>query len=36
MFPNELDEAKVLYYTSQDNYGAIKYRRVYESCYLVL
>ena len=25
MFPNELDGAKVLYYTSQDNYGAIKY-----------
>lgn len=25
MFPNELDGARVLYYTSQDNYGTIKY-----------
>ena len=25
MFPNELDGAKVLYYTPQDNYGALKY-----------
>lgn len=25
MFPTELDNAKVLYYTPQDDYGAIKY-----------
>ena len=25
MFPKALDGAKVLYYTSQDNYGTIKY-----------
>ena len=25
MFPTEIDGAKVLYYTPQDNYGAIKY-----------
>lgn len=25
MFPIELDNAKVLYYTPQDNYGAIRY-----------
>lgn len=25
MFPIELDGARVLYYTSQDNYGAIRY-----------
>jgi hypothetical protein len=25
MFPKELDNAKVLYYTPQDHYGAIRY-----------
>ena len=25
MFPTELDNAKVLYYTPQDHFGAIKY-----------
>ena len=25
MFPAELDNAKVLYYTQQDDYGAIRY-----------
>ena len=25
MFPTELDNAKVLFYTPQDNYGAIEY-----------
>ena len=25
MFPTELDNAKVLYYTPHDNYGAIRY-----------